>query len=54
MFPMQKGDVYTTYADTNMLEKKIGYKGKVSLSEGIEKIIGWYKEYFVDFLLDAQ
>lgn len=54
MLPMQKGDVYTTYADTSMLEKEIGYKGKVLLLEGITKFIRWYKEYFVDYLPNVQ
>lgn len=42
MMPMQKGDVYTTYADTTKLEKNFGYKASVSLREGIEKFITWY------------
>ena len=46
MLPMQKGDVYTTYADTSMLEKEIGYKGKVLLLEGIDKFVKWYNLYY--------
>ncbi len=45
MQPMQPGDVYQTYADTTKLEKEIGYKPKVKLTEGIDKFIKWYKTY---------
>lgn len=45
MYPMQKGDVYTTYADTRKLEKNMGYKAKTELKEGIEKFVEWYKAY---------
>jgi len=43
MYPMQKGDVKTTYADTAGLEKAIGYKPATELEEGLGKFVGWYK-----------
>ncbi len=43
--PAQKGDVVTTFANTNTLEK-LGYKPKVSLAEGIPKFVEWFKEYY--------
>ena len=45
MMPMQKGDVYTTYADTTKLERNMGYKPVVTLQEGIAKYVEWYKSY---------
>ncbi|MBR0394201.1 MAG: NAD-dependent epimerase, partial [Alistipes sp.] len=45
MEPMQKGDVYTTYADTTKLERNIGYKPCVTLREGVEKFVKWHKSY---------
>lgn len=42
MLPMQKGDVYTTYADTSKLIHDIGYEPQVKLGEGIRKFVGWY------------
>lgn len=42
MLPMQKGDVYTTYADTSKLEYNFGYKPQISLKEGIRVFVGWY------------
>lgn len=41
--PMQPGDVYQTNADTNRLEREMEYKPRVSLHEGINKFIKWYK-----------
>lgn len=43
---MQKGDVYTTYADTEKLEYFVGYKPKIDLKEGIHNFIDWYKKYY--------
>lgn len=40
--PMQQGDVFQTYADTNKLERKIGYRPFISLHEGIQSFITWY------------
>jgi UDP-glucuronate 4-epimerase len=44
MLPMQMGDVYQTYADTTALERDFGYSPIVSLKEGIERFISWYKK----------
>lgn len=46
MLPMQKGDVYTTYADTSKLEQAIGYKAKIELKQGIEIFVAWYKRTY--------
>ncbi|MDR2407611.1 MAG: NAD-dependent epimerase/dehydratase family protein [Bacteroidales bacterium] len=40
--PMQQGDVYQTYADTNKLENEIGYKPTVNLQKGVDKFVDWY------------
>ena len=41
--PMQPGDVYQTNANTTKLEKEIGYKPSIKLSEGIKRFVEWYK-----------
>ncbi len=41
--PMQQGDTYHTYADTSKLEREIGYKPIVSLRDGIQRFIEWYR-----------
>ncbi|MDR1652564.1 MAG: NAD-dependent epimerase [Prevotellaceae bacterium] len=43
MYPMQAGDVKTTYADTTELEKVTHYKPSTSLKVGLEKFAKWYK-----------
>lgn len=43
MLPMQKGDVYHTFADTSKLEENYGYKPSTSLEKGISRFIEWYK-----------
>jgi UDP-glucuronate 4-epimerase len=45
MYPMQKGDVYQTYADTSNLEKLVGYKPQVNLKVGIKNFIDWRKNF---------
>ena len=45
MKPMQAGDVMSTYADTDLLEKYIGYKPSTTLEDGLKKFISWYQEY---------
>jgi len=43
--PMAKGDVLTTYADVSKARRLLGYDPKVSLQEGIENFVDWYKQY---------
>ena len=40
--PMQKGDVFTTYADTSRLIADYGYAPSTTLAEGIRKFADWY------------
>ena len=47
MYPMQKGDVKTTYADTTYLEQAVGYKPTTGLTEGIEKFMEWYRDFYL-------
>ena len=44
--PMQPGDVYQTYADTDNLLKDFGWKPTTSLKDGLSKFVKWYKEYY--------
>ena len=46
MLPMQQGDVYQTYADTEELENYIGNIIHTPLDVGLEKFIKWYDKYF--------
>ena len=43
--PMQAGDVYQTYADTQKLEKEFGYKPQTNITQGVEMFVNWYKSF---------
>ena len=43
---MPLGDVLITSANTDLLEKTIGYKPKTTLEDGIKSFVKWYKEYY--------
>lgn len=42
--PKQEGDVDITYADISKAESLLGYKPKISIEEGIERLVKWHKE----------
>ena len=44
--PLQKGDVYETYADTTKLFKSTKYKSKTDIKVGIENFIDWFRDYY--------
>lgn len=44
--PMQSGDVYTTYADTQALFEAVNYQPKTAIDEGVEKFVAWYKMFY--------
>lgn len=43
--PMQMGDVPVTYADISKLSAVTGFRPQVSLEEGLQKFVSWFKEY---------
>ncbi|QUJ67292.1 NAD-dependent epimerase [Photobacterium sp. GJ3] len=44
--PMQPGDVYATYADTQDLFEATGFHPQVSVPEGVQKFVAWYLDYY--------
>lgn len=44
--PMQKGDVYQTYADVSDLERDFGFRPDTPIEEGLGKFVDWYREYY--------
>ena len=44
LVPMQPGDVPTTYADTEALERDYGFTPKITLREGLRQFAQWYKD----------
>ena len=43
---LQKGDVHKTHASINKLVRKIKFRPKTSIHQGISSFVKWYKEYF--------
>ena len=43
---MQAGDVYQTYAEVENLFEVTGYKSKVSVKDGVEEFVNWYREFY--------
>lgn len=46
MLPKQPGDVERTWADVESLKRKFEYKPSTDISQGVEKFVNWYKEYY--------
>ncbi len=44
--PMQKGDVYQTYADISESQKDLGFQPTTSIEAGLSNFIEWYKSYY--------
>lgn len=44
--PMQRGDVYQTYADVSDLMHDFDFKPSTSIDEGLGKFVTWFKEYY--------
>ncbi|WGY48410.1 NAD-dependent epimerase [Vibrio sp. ABG19] len=46
MLPMQPGDVYATYADTEDLFAATHYKPQMGVEQGVANFVNWYKEFY--------
>jgi UDP-glucuronate 4-epimerase len=46
MTGMQPGDVEGTWCDVSALEQAVGYRPKVSLDEGLERTVKWFREFY--------
>ena len=46
MLPNQKGDVRQTFSDNENIYNWINFLPKVSLNDGVEKFVNWYKQYY--------
>ncbi len=44
--PLQPGDVPSTHADTNLLNRWVGFESSTSIEEGIKNFCSWYKDYY--------
>ena len=46
MLPLQPGDVPDTYADVEKLVKDFDYKPGITIEQGIQNFVTWYKDYY--------
>ena len=46
LLPMQPGDVVATFADVDDLVTDFDFKPTTSITEGLEKFVHWYREYY--------
>ncbi|GKR07294.1 NAD-dependent epimerase [Aeromonas caviae] len=46
MLPMQAGDVYATWADTEDFFEATGYRPVMSVERGVQAFVEWYKNYY--------
>jgi UDP-glucuronate 4-epimerase len=44
--PMQQGDVPTTYADVDDLDRDIGFAPRTPLETGVERFVEWYRSFY--------
>lgn len=44
--PIKPGDVPKTYASTDLLKEKVGFKPETSIEEGLKKFAAWYVNYY--------
>lgn len=46
MLPMQDGDVLATYADTENLQRDVGFSPRTPIKEGVAKFVAWNRDYY--------
>lgn len=46
LLPLQPGDVPDTYADVKDLVEDTGYHPNTSVTEGIERFVAWYRDFY--------
>jgi UDP-glucuronate 4-epimerase len=44
--PMQPGDVEKTWGDVNALRRAVQYEPKISIDEGLEITVAWFRDYY--------
>jgi len=44
--PMQPGDVPETLANIDKSRSELGFEPRVSIEEGLPKLVAWYREYY--------
>lgn len=45
LVPIQPGEMPISYADISAMERDFGFQPKVSLEEGLQRFVAWYRRY---------
>jgi len=48
LMPEQPGDVPFTNADVSKAKRLLGYESRVTMEDGIQRTVSWFKETFGD------
>jgi UDP-glucuronate 4-epimerase len=46
LLPIQEGDVPATYANTDDLERDVGFRPRTTVETGIARFVAWYNDYY--------
>ena len=46
LLPLQAGDVPETAANVDDLMRDVGFNPSISIEEGIERFVAWYRKYY--------
>ncbi len=46
LLPMQPGDVLTTYADTEPMQRDFGWSSTTTIDEGLPRFVAWYRAHY--------
>ena len=46
LLPLQPGDVPDTFADSTALEQAVGYKPSISVDDGVQQFVNWYRDFY--------
>jgi len=44
--PMQKGDVFETWADCSLLHSLTGFRPQTPVRDGVQAFVDWYRDYY--------
>jgi len=47
--PLQDGDVLETFADIEKIKRRVQWKPKINIDEGLQKVVEWYRSYRENF-----
>ncbi len=46
LLPMQPGDVHSTYADIDDIEREVGFRPRTDIEAGVASFVRWYRQFY--------